>query len=379
MSNVQMFYRFYSPAQSERKNTMTKKTKKTIIWSICIVLAAVIAYGTYYAVSFYDGLQSLNKSGESSPFHEIEKVDAKVPAPPEWEGTEPVNILLMGVDARGFEEGEIPRSDSMMVASIDPVKKKMYLFSILRDTYTDIPGHDPNRINTAITHGPNTAMKAVGDLLGIPIQYYVYTDFQGFIKLVDSVGGVDFYVEKDMNYSSKADKNEYDINLKEGMQHLDGNAALQYVRFRYDAMGDFTRTERQRELIKAVAKKMQTTTSIMKLPDILKSVSPYIDTNLEVEDMWKLATVAYKSSMSGSEQVPPMKLLKEETIGGAAVLTVGNPDTLKQYIQDIMSPPDPDPETEEGQSEGKESDPAGKESNPSASTSTSTSTETDRN
>ena len=67
-------------------------------------------------------------------------------------------------------------------------------------------GYDRNRINTAITHGPNTAMKAVGDLLGIPVQYYVYTDFQGFMKLVDSVGGVDFYVEKDMNYSSKADK-----------------------------------------------------------------------------------------------------------------------------------------------------------------------------
>lgn len=120
---------------------MTKKTKKTIIWSICIVLAAVIAYGTYYAVSFYDGLQSLNKSGESSPFHEIEKVDAKVPAPPEWEGTEPVNILLMGVDARGFEEGEIPRSDSMMVASIDPVKKKCTcsLFCAIRTrTYPDM-------------------------------------------------------------------------------------------------------------------------------------------------------------------------------------------------------------------------------------------------
>ena len=99
---------------------------------------------------------------------------------------------------------------------------------------------------------------------------------------------------------------------------------------------------------------MQTTTSIMKLPDILKSVSPYIDTNLDVEDMWKLANVAYKSKMSGSEQVPPMKLLKEEHIGGAAVLTVGNPDTLKQYIQDIMNPPTPDPETEGG--EGTEGD-----------------------
>lgn len=102
----------------------------------------------------------------------------------------------------------------MLVASLDPVSKKAYLFSILRDTYTKIPEHGSDRINTAITHGPNTAMQAVSDLLGIPIQYYVYTDFQGFIELVDAVGGVDFYVEKDMHYTSKADNHEYDIDLK---------------------------------------------------------------------------------------------------------------------------------------------------------------------
>lgn len=102
----------------------------------------------------------------------------------------------------------------MLVASLDPVTKKAYLFSILRDTYTNIPDYGKERINTAITHGPNTAMKAVSDLLGIPIQYYVYTDFQGFIELVDAVGGVDFYVEKDMRYTSKADNHEYDIDLK---------------------------------------------------------------------------------------------------------------------------------------------------------------------
>ncbi|KKO50860.1 LCP family protein [Paenibacillus sp. DMB20] len=324
---------------------MTRRTKKTIIWTVSIILAGILGYGTYYVSSIYNGLQGLQKKGEASPFREIEKVDAKAPEPPKWEGTEPVNILLMGVDARGFEEGEIPRSDSMLVASIDPVKKKMYLFSILRDTYTEIPGHGSNRINTAVTHGPKTAMKAVGDLLGIPIQYYVYTDFQGFIKLVDSVGGVDFYVEKDMKYSSKADKNEYDIDLKQGMQHLDGNKALQYVRFRYDKMGDFTRTERQRELLKAVAKKMQTTTSIMKLPDILNAVSPYIDTNMDVNDMWKLANVGYQSKMKGSEQVPPMKLLVEANIGGAAVLTVRDPQTLKDYIQEVLNAPEPEPKT----------------------------------
>lgn len=120
----------------------------------------------------------------------------------------------MGVDGRGVKKGEVPRSDTMLVASLDPVKKKFYVFSILRDTYVDIPDHGTQRINAAITYGPNTAMQTVSDLLGIPIQYYVYTDFQGFIKLVDAVGGVDYEVEKDMRYTTKADGPEYDIDLK---------------------------------------------------------------------------------------------------------------------------------------------------------------------
>lgn len=102
----------------------------------------------------------------------------------------------------------------MLVASLDPVKKKISVFSILRDTYVPIPDHGEKRINTAIIYGPNTAMQTVSDLLGIPIQYYVYTDFQGFIKLVDAVGGVDYEVEKDMVYKTVADGPEYDIDLK---------------------------------------------------------------------------------------------------------------------------------------------------------------------
>ncbi|GAB6992273.1 LCP family protein [Paenibacillus pini] len=322
--------------------------KKTILWIVAIILIAVIGYAIYYVTSIYNGLEGLKKDGEASPFKTIATEPVSVPDPPKWEGTEPVNILLMGVDARGAKEGEVPRSDSMMVASLDPVKKKIHVFSILRDTYVDIPEHRKDRINTAITHGPNTAMKAVGDLLGIPIQYYVYTDFQGFIKLVDAVNGVDFFVEKDMYYPSNADKHEYDINLKEGMQHLDGNTALQYVRFRHDATSDFSRTERQREFLKAMAEKLQSTTSIMKLPSILEGVSPYIDTNLSVNDMWKLASVGYQSKMAGSEQIPPMKLLKETTVGASDVITVSNEKALKSYIQDILSKPEPVPVSSEG-------------------------------
>ncbi|AWB43366.1 transcriptional regulator [Paenibacillus sp. CAA11] len=319
---------------------MTKRTKRTILWSVIGVVVIILAFVAYYFIAIYNQLDNLHKKDENSPFYQVQPTDTKVPDPPKWEGTDRVNILLMGVDARGLKKGEIPRSDTMLVASIDPVKKKGYLFSIMRDTYVDIPEHGRERINTAITHGPNTAMQSVSDLLGIPIQYYVYTDFQGFIALVDAVGGVDFDVEKDMHYSSAADKHEYDIDLKKGMQHLDGKTALQYVRFRHDALSDFARTDRQRKFLKAVADKMKSTTSIMKLPDILDKVNPYIDTNMSVNDMWKLANVGYNSQMSGSEQIPPMDLLEEKTVGGAAVIGIKDEDKLKAYVQDVFNKED---------------------------------------
>lgn len=317
---------------------MVRIRKKTIAVMAALAMLAVLAgFVIHYFSSVYEGLDSLSKEPEDSPFHLVQRDAPKELEPPKWTGTEPVNVLLLGVDARGLKTGESARSDSMVVVSLDPVRKKLRLFSILRDTYTDIPGYKSNRINTAVTHGPDVAMQAVSGLLGIPVQYYIYTDFQGFIALVDAVGGVDFEVEKDLVYTTIADGPEYDINLKKGYQHLDGNKALQYVRFRHDAMSDFTRTERQRELLKAVADKMKSTTSILKLPAILEEVSPYIDTNLTVTDMWKLASTAYQSTVADSEQIPPMNMLEQTYVGRAAVLKVSDETKLKTYIQEIMA------------------------------------------
>lgn len=335
------------PPRKKRHAKAGKSKKKPLLWILAIILLLIIGGAVYYFTAIYNQLDNLHKTGEDSPFAAVPSPSAEAVQPPKWEGTEPVNILLMGVDARGVKKGEVPRSDTMLVASLDPVKKKFFVFSILRDTYVDIPQHGKERINTAITHGPETAMQTVSDLLGIPIQYYVYTDFQGFIKLVDAVGGVDYEVEKDMVYKTKADGPEYDIDLKKGFQHLDGSMALQYVRFRHDATSDFTRTERQRGFLKAVADKVISTTSIIKLPSILSQVTPFIDTNLKVDDMWKLATVGYDSSMGGSEQIPPMNLLTEEkTKGGSAVIGISSEEKLKQFVQDTLTAPEPSPSPE---------------------------------
>jgi polyisoprenyl-teichoic acid--peptidoglycan teichoic acid transferase len=221
------------------KSEVTGQYEKIFKMAGHFCCSVVLIVGGYYAYSIYHFTNQISvASGQDSKFKSqtenqanVQPVDVSLP--PEWDGTERVNILLLGGDSRGEDSG---RSDSVMVASVDPVTKKATLMSILRDTYVDIPGHGKSRLNAAFSYGgPDLTKQTVSDLLGIPIQYYVYTDFNGFIALVDAVGGIDLDVEKDMHYTSKADNHQFDIDLKKGMLHMDGKTALQYVRFRHDA------------------------------------------------------------------------------------------------------------------------------------------------
>lgn len=318
--------------------TRSKKRKsKWLLTTILIIVALIVGAAVYWGSGVFsslDGLQKNNKDSLINPEKPVIEVEV-----PKWEGKERVNILLLGGDAREAEDNELARSDSMIVASIDPVTKQANLFSILRDTYTDIEGYGKGRINTAITlGGAPLAMKTIGDLLGLEIQYYLYTDFEGFKALVDAIGGVYYTVEKNMKYTDNADKNRYDIDLKAGYQLLDGDKALQYVRFRHDAMSDYTRTERQRNFLMTVAKEMQSTWNIIRMKEIIDSVSPYIDTNVSVNDMLKLGQLGLGLKIGDSAQVPPFELLRETTIGGASVLSYTNKEDIQAYVQEVVTP-----------------------------------------
>ena len=333
-----------------------RKAVKWLALTLCFTL--VISVG-YYGLSLYSSLNELNKDGAIGDIFEGKNATGiSYPIPPdeeykspEWEGKERVNILILGGDSRGTKNTkEIPRSDSIMIASIDPVTKKASLFSILRDTYVEIPGYGSDRINAAFAYGgPKLAMETVSRYTGLEIQYFVYTDFQGFMALVDSIGGIYIDVEKDMKYQDAWDGHEFDINLKKGPQQLDGKTALQYVRFRHDATSDFTRTERQRKFMTAVATKMQSTTNLIKLPKIIASIDPYIETNLAVNDMIKLATLGYKVKTNGitSQQLPPQGIVTEMWVGAAQVIG-GDADAVRAFIVDFLEQqnqpsPSPDP------------------------------------
>ncbi|WCT57759.1 LCP family protein [Paenibacillus kyungheensis] len=316
---------------------MLKKILQKWKWIVSICLIVGVSTVGYYTYSIYQFAHTISIADDTYHSPATDQEQATPVSIPKWDGKEPVYILLMGTDTRDADSNG--RSDSMMVATIDPVTKKAYIMSILRDTYVDIPGHGSSRLNAAYSYGGvELAKETVSNLLGIPIDYYVTIDFEGFKTLVDKIGGVEIDVEKDMNYTDGGDQHRYDIHLTKGLQHLDGTHALQYVRFRHDATSDFTRTERQRKFLTALAAELQSSTSIVKLPSILSSIAPYLHTNLSLTDMIKLSSLGLDINLDKTEklQIPPNHLLQEIKVKGASVIGVDN-RKLHEYVQEQLS------------------------------------------
>lgn len=312
------------------------------IWKRVLLLMLVVIAATagYYGYSFYQFAQNIQEPNVITPPPPDGGAATKAAEIPQWDGKERVNILLMGVDRRGMKNNGLPRSDSMMLVSVDPLTKRYDLFSILRDTYVDIPGNGSSRINSAIVDGgPELAMKTVSQFTGLPVDRYVITDFEGFKALIDAVGGVELDVEKNMYYHDPTDKGIYDINLKKGLQQLDGNKALQYVRFRHDATSDYTRTERQRKLLAAIANQMKNGTTLIQLPNILKEITPYVQTNIGSMDMLKLSALglSLNTQSPGNYQLPPMGMFRESHKAGSVL--VPYVDQVQSFIQEKLQPP----------------------------------------
>lgn len=215
-----------------------------------------------------------------------------------------VNILLMGCDVRkGLNLGI--RSDTMIIANIDFKNKEIRLLSIPRDTRVLISGHNVyDKINSTINPayfedgGIALTLKTLEGLLDVPIKLYIKVDFEGFKKIVDAIGGVEYYVEKDMYYYDPTDGTL--INLKEGKQLLDGDKALQYVRFRNDGQGDFVRdsngeiygrVSRQMNFMKEVAKKISQESNILNLNKIINIATRYVETNITSSELLKFVII----------------------------------------------------------------------------------------
>ncbi|WP_283748616.1 LCP family protein, partial [Bacillus cereus] len=186
--------------------------------------------------------------------------------------SEPVSILLLGVDERGNEKG---RSDSLILITLNPKNNSMKTVSIPRDTYTEIVGKGKSdKINHAYAFGGvDMSVATVEKFLNVPINYYIEVNMAGFKDIVDAVGGVD--VNNDLEF--KQDKHHF----AKGNIHLTGDEALSFTRMRYeDPRGDFGRQMRQRQVMQAVIKKGATFSSLTSYGDVLTAIQKNVKTNL---------------------------------------------------------------------------------------------------
>ena len=229
-------------------------------------------------------------------------------------------IMIMGVDERGDDVG---RSDTLMIATIDPKKDQAALLSVPRDTRVKIKGHGYDKINAAYAYGGHDLTKnTVESFLSVPMDHYVIINIQAFQRIIDAIGGIDIDVEKRMYYEDPWDDDGgLVINLKPGMQHMDGKTAITYVRYR-DEEGDIGRIARQQKFMKAVMEKVTSPAIITSLPSIIKEVMSSVKTDLSFRQMLEFAGTLKEAQKNG---------LKTDMIPGRPLYISG----ISYWIPDI--------------------------------------------
>lgn len=218
-----------------------------------------------------------------------------------WFGTAaPVTVLLMGVDE------DKSRTDVVMLAHYDPRQNLLNILSLPRDLLVDIPCPNtclsPDKLAHAHAYGelkdgpggPALAVKTVEQLLGVRIDGYVRVDYEGFKQVVDALGGVDIVIDKDMYYEDPYARPPLKINFsaQPEPQQLDGQKALEYVRFREDGRGDIGRIERTQRFFYAVYDSARKKGVLLALPDVVRSIYPHVKTDINLTTAVSLAKAA---------------------------------------------------------------------------------------
>jgi LCP family protein required for cell wall assembly len=234
--------------------------------------------------------------------------------------TRPVNILVMGMSVLPPDVNHPPEetkklkylhqvnsfdglADVMLLIRFDPENKKLVMLSIPRDTRVLVEGHGMKKINAANREGgPALTAKTASNLLGgVGIDRYVRINVLGVGKLIDALGGVTVHVPKDMKYQD--DSQHLYINLKAGKQHLNGDQALQLLRYRRDDLGDIGRIQRQQMVMQALMEQSLNAGTLTQLPQILNVVKEHIDTNLTLEELLALLGFGTRTNRSNMQML----------------------------------------------------------------------------
>lgn len=281
-----------------KRREMARRRRRAILRLILLIIFVILVLTGIVAVGYglvtvgsmvnreyqamYDGYTSRQQLRRGS-------VD------PKFDGY--TNVLIMGIDDGLDNEGGVEkRADAIMVASLENDTGRLRLIHIPRDTWVNVTGSDQQTKikNLYVMGGAPLMVRQINNVLGISIHQYVVLDMNVFRELIDVLGGVDIYVESDMNYDDQ--EAEISIHLPKGYQHLSGTQALQYLRYRSEDLGDEGRVQRQQRFSKALYQNLLQVGTLTKLPAIAEVFKERVDYSAEIFDSVHLANVLRRLS-----------------------------------------------------------------------------------
>lgn len=324
-----------SPGKSSRS-----KRHRIPLWgrtAIAALLVMVLLGGgvfVYYQLNFADpvnhivGQQVQRAKGEEDPNANLSNGILTGPR---------VNILLLGSDTdQKFQGQYIAQTD--IVVTIDPATHSVGMLSIPRDFYIPVPGYGLHKLDEAYgLGGVGLSRQTIEQDFGIPINYYAWVGLDGFIKVINEVGGVDVDVLHpiaDDNYPDDVGANANDpyavkrLYLPPGPQHLDGPTALEYVRSRHaDLVGDFGRSARQQQVLGALKTKLANPDIFGHLSAIAHDLQNYLRTDMQLSDVLKLMSFARSLDPNKID-----KLILGPPYSTSGVAPQGTPDAGAQVV-----------------------------------------------
>jgi LCP family protein required for cell wall assembly len=306
-----------------------------------------------------DPLEPLPQMPEMTPIAGSGEVVYSAPPPtPLPQPGERINVLLVGIDRRGGT-GWGYRTDTIIILTVDPVNKTAGMLSIPRDLQLSIPENGDDRINTANVWGyeydypgggPALLKRTIESNFGITLDYYVMVDFKAFVEIIDTIGGIDVNVPKELHDTKYPDPRPGDpyafttIHFDPGWQHMNGERALKYARSRMST-SDFDRAKRQQMILVAIRDQALNLNLLPKLPTLAATLASNVKTDMTMEEMAELAPLAPQIDTANINSVvlekPLVYAFRRED--GAAV-QLPKWDLISPVIDRLFAIPVPAPE-----------------------------------
>lgn len=327
-----------SQLENNKSKKRKKKKKKSLGFKIFIgflcVLLAIAVVGGGYVIGLLNKMDNIKLNKDNLGIVEDEFK--------EYENVNKIkNIALFGIDAT---DGETGRSDSIMIATLDPVHNKLKITSVMRDSYVYIDGYGQDKINHAYAFGgPELAIKTLNENFGLNIEDFVSVNFSSLPTIINILGGIDIEItQEELEYingyidSLNSVEGTYSPHISyAGVQHVDGIQALAYSRIRYTSGGDYERTQRHRTVLDALFNKL-TSTSVASYNSLLNEVLPYVQTNLSAADILSLGTkVLGIGNNLEQDRFPRDGYGEGTTIDGVYYLTFDK-ETIKKQMRDYI-------------------------------------------